>query len=297
MNSRLYTGWVTHRRLRPVRESFRYQVYFCYLDLAELEELSASLRHFSYVAGPADGGPPETIRSLVSFHDVDHGPRDGSSLRPWVDGQLARAGIDLAGGPVRILSIPRVAGGRFYPVSFWYCFHADGTARAVLAEVQNTFRDHHTYLLHQDGAPFSWEDRPRAPKAFYVSPFVPLEEVEYVFAFTEPADSVSVSVTDRAEGRVLLSTNVSLSAEELTDRTLTRAVRRLGPMSARALVLIHWEALRLFARRVPYHRHVAPVGEEVSLHPVGMDETAAVAPAEGLGAGRAAPPAEEGRAR
>jgi DUF1365 family protein len=183
-----------------------------------------------------------------------------------VDGHLARAGVELEGGSVRILSIPRVAGGRFYPVSFWYCFHADGTPRAVLAEVQNTFREHHTYVLHGGGEPFVWTERPRAPKAFYVSPFVPLEDVEYVFAFSEPADSVSVSVTDRVEDRVLLTTNLFLEAEELSDRNLSRAVRGLGPMSARALALIYWEALRLFLQRIPYHRHVSPQGEEVSLH-------------------------------
>jgi uncharacterized protein len=275
MNSRLYTGWVTHSRSLPVRNAFSYQVYFLYLDLDELDELDDRLRTFSHVRGAA---PARRLGrgGLVSFHDADHGPRDGSPLRPWIDGQLARAGVDLEGGAVRILSIPRVLGGRFYPVSFWYCFHADGTPRAVLAEVQNTFRDHHSYLLHNNGAPFDWQSRPRSEKAFYVSPFVPIDDVGYVFAFTQPAESVSVSVTNRTEGKVLLGTTLSLSAQELTDADLTRVVLRLGPMSARALVLIYWQALRLFAKRLPYHRHVSPVGEEVSLHalPLGEESSA-----------------------
>ncbi len=167
---------------------------------------------------------------------------------------------------MRILTFPRVLGGRFYPVSFWYCLHADGTTRAVLAEVQNTFRDHHGYLLHNGGAPFDWGSRPRAPKAFYVSPFVQLDDVHYVFSFSEPGETLSVSVTDRTDAGVLLTTALSLTAGELTDASLTRAVRRLGPISARALVLIHWQALRLFLKRVPFYRHTPPPDEEVSLH-------------------------------
>lgn len=266
MNSRLYTGRVTHGRSRPARNSFSYQVYFVYLDLDELEELDRDLQQFSYVPGVAAAGSRGRRRSLVSFHEADHGPRDGSGLRPWIDEQLARAGIDLEGGPVRVLSIPRVLGGRFYPVSFWYCFHADGTPRAVLAEVQNTFHDHHGYLLHHGGRPYDWSSRPQAQKAFYVSPFVRLEDVGYVFAFSEPGDAVSVSVTDHADGYVVLSTSLSLTAQELTDANLRRAVFSLGPMSARALALIYWQALRLFRRRVPYHRHVVPLGPEVTFH-------------------------------
>jgi uncharacterized protein len=269
MNSRLYTGWVAHSRSVPVRNSFSYRVYFCYLDLDELPVLGARLRRFAYV--PGDG--QERRRALVSFHDRDHGPRDGSALRGWIEGHLARAGVDLEGGPVRVLSIPRVLGGRFYPVSFWYCFHADGTPRAVLAEVQNTFRDHHSYLLHNDGLPFSWDSHPRAPKAFYVSPFVPQQGVGYVFTFSEPGEEVFVSVTNRDEEQLLMSTTLSLRAQDLTDGNLLRAVVGLGPMSARALVLIHWQALRLFLKKVPYHGHERPAGEELSLHATGLAET------------------------
>lgn len=285
MNSRFYTGWVTHSRSLPKRNAFSYQVYFCYLDLDELNDLDSGLRRFAHVGGGAGEKRPAS-RGLVSFHDSDHGARDGSPLRPWIDGQLARAGIDLEGGAVRVLSIPRVLGGRFYPVSFWYCYHADGSARAVLAEVQNTFRDHHSYLLHNQGAPLDWESQPRAGKAFYVSPFVPIDGVGYVFAFSPPEDTAFASVTNRSEGKILMGTTLSLTAQELNDANLRRAVLRLGPMSARALLLIHWQALRLFAMRMPYHRHVAPWGEEVSLHALRSGAEVGGGPTSGRGGSR-----------
>jgi DUF1365 family protein len=254
VNSRLYTGTVAHVRTTPKRNAFTYGVYFCYLDLAELDDLDARLKRFGH-----------NRRALVAFHDADHGPRDGSPLRPWVDDLLARAGVDLEGGRVCLLTIPRVLGERFYPVSFWYCFHRDGTPRAVLAEVQNTYRDHHDYLLHDHGRPFSWDSRPTAAKAFYVSPFVQREDVEHLFAFTEPGETVAASVSDRIGGTIVLETVLTLKAGELSDAALTRQVLRMGPMSARALVLIYWQALKLFAKRVPYFRHTPPPAEETSL--------------------------------
>lgn len=254
MNSRFYTGTVAHTRSAPRRNEFTYRVYFCYLDLDELDDLDGSLKSFGH-----------NRRALVSFWDVDHGPRDGSPLRPWIDGVLARAGIDLEGGRVCIVAIPRVLGGRFYPVSFWYCFHADGTPRAVLAEVQNTYRDHHNYLLHNGGSPYSWDSRPVQAKAFYVSPFVRVEDVAYEFAFTEPGNDVSATVSDIVDGSVLVATTLSLHAQDMTDANLRREVLRLGPMSARALILIHWQALRLFGKRVPFFGHTPPPPEETSL--------------------------------
>lgn len=254
MRSRLCTGVVKHERSRPVGNRFRYRVYYVHVDLAELDELDGRLRLFSH-----------NRPNLVSFHDSDHGPRDGSPLRPWIDGLLARAGVDLDGGRVTLLTFPRVLGMRFCPVSFWYCYGSDGLVRAVLAEVQNTFRDHHNYLLHEGGAPLDWGKRPRKAKAFYISPFIQLEDVVHEFVLAEPGpDGVRAGVRELVEGEPLLETHLSLEPRDLTDAGLIRAVARYGAISARALVLIHWQALKLVAKRVPYYPHTPPPKEETS---------------------------------
>lgn len=254
MRSRLYKGWVSHERVRPARNSFRYPVYYLALDLDELDQLGASLRRFSH------NGP-----GLISFWDADHGPRDGSPLRPWIQELVAKVGIDLDGGRVMLLTFPRVLGARFYPVSFWYCFSAHGTPLAVLAEVHNTFRDRHNYLLHNGGEPFEWGSRPIAAKAFYVSPFVQREDVTYQFAFSEPAEKLAVTVRDIVCGSQMLATTLTLTAEELTDASLMSTVLRHGPISIVALVLIHWQALKLAFKRVPFFPHTPPPAEETSL--------------------------------
>ena len=254
MRSRLYTGWVSHLRTRVARNAFRYPVYYLGVDLSELDELDASLRLFAH-----------NRPALVSLWDRDHGPRDGGPLRPWIDALAARAGVDLTGGRVTLLTFPRVLGARFYPVSFWYCFGADDVPLAVLAEVHNTYGDRHNYLLHNRGARYDWDARPTADKAFFVSPFIQRDNVTYEFAFAEPADAIGITIRDLVEGELTLTTSVALEAQELTDIELARTVLSHGPMSVVALVLIHWQALKLVAKRVPLNPHFAPPEEESSL--------------------------------
>ncbi|MDR3687503.1 MAG: DUF1365 domain-containing protein [Coriobacteriia bacterium] len=254
MRSRLYTGWVAHERVLPAHNAFRYPVYYLALDLGELGQLDATLLRLSYNHAGA-----------ISFWDVDHGPRDGTPLRRWIDALLAQAGIDLTHGHVMLVTFPRVFGARFYPVSFWYCFAADDTPLAVLAEVHNTFHDRHNYLLHNGGKPFDWDARPTMTKAFYVSPFVQRDDVTYEFAFTEPAEQLSVTIRDMVAGSLMLTTSVSLTAEELTDASLLRAVLRHGPISVVALLRIHWQALKLALKRVPFFPHTPPPTEETSI--------------------------------
>lgn len=254
MRSRLYTGVLRHERTRPARNSFRYPVYYLGLDLDELDEVDERLRFFSHNRG-----------NVVSLWDRDHGARDGTPLRPWIDALASQAGIDLAGGRVMLLTFPRILGARFYPVSFWYCFGADGAPLAVLAEVHNTFHDRHNYLLHNGGLPFDWNSRPTAAKAFYVSPFIQREDVTYEFRFTEPGEKLDVAIRDIVAGSLMLTAAFSLSAQELTDSTLLRAVLSHGPVSVIALVRIHWQALRLALKRVPFYSHSPPPPEETSL--------------------------------
>ena len=253
MNSRLYTGWVAHERTRPARNSFRYPIYYLGLYLDELDELDSTLRRFSH-----------NRANTVSFWDRDHGPRDGSPLRPWIDGVLASVGIDLTGGRVMVLTFPRVLGARFYPVSFWYCFRADGTPLAIMAEVHNTYGDRHNYLLHSNGQPFDFSSHPKTTKAFFVSPFVQREDVTYEFAFSEPAEEISASILDIVSGSPMLTAAIDVKARELTDSTLTSTVLRHGPISVVALLRIHWQALKLLLKRVPFFPHTPPPAEEIS---------------------------------
>ncbi len=248
----LYVGTVGHERSRPIRNRFRYGLYFLLLDVDRITETAGSLRLLSH-----------NRPGLISHHDSDHGPRDGSPLRPWIDGVLAEAGIDLAGGQVMLLTFPRVLGGRFFPVAFWYCFHGDGTLRAVLAEVNNTFHEHHSYLLHEAGSVLAWNHTVHATKVFHVSPFIPMD-ARYEFEFSEPVERLTLGLRDIVQGELLLTARVALERRPLTDGRLLASVLRHGPMSSRAWVLIRWQAIKLLRRGLAYLRRPPLPPEETT---------------------------------
>ncbi len=201
---------------------------------------------------------------LLSFHDSDHGSLGETSLREWMEAILDRADIDIDGGSIRILTFPRVLGAKFYPVSFWYCYHTDGTVRAILAEVQNTFRDHHNYLLHNEGKPFDFSGKPRMEKVFHVSPFIVMDAF-YEFHFTEPGEKLAVTLNDYVEGPLLLTAAIALHAEEISDRSLLGTVLRHGPISLVAWIRIHWQALRIVSKGIGYIPRTEPPAEETSI--------------------------------
>ncbi len=250
----LYFGKVFHARLRPVRHHFTYRVASLFVDLDELPALHRRLRLFSHNAW-----------NVFAFHDRDHGPRDGSPLRPWIDAELAAAGIDLNGGPVRLLCFPRMWGYVFNPLTIWFCHDDTGALRAVLYEVSNTFGQHHHYLIpvrpeEAGGGPV----RQGCAKSFYVSPFIPMR-ASYRFRLRPPGETLSVAIREATEaGETLVATQTG-RRQPLSDAGLLRALVRHPLMTAKVMAAIHWEALRLWRKGAAFHRRPAPPPAPVSI--------------------------------
>lgn len=232
-------GQVRHRRLKPVGHAFVYGSYFLLLPLRSLQR-----------NGP--GTLALNRRAALSFYDADHGdgrgPEQGGALS-WLDELLQAQGIADATGEVWLHTYPRVLGFAFKPVSFWYCQRADGTLRAIVVEVNNTFGQRHCYLLDQP----AFGRELRADKVFHVSPFCPVEG-SYRFRFMLTSDlrrTVARVDYDDAQGP-LLETSVSGQLEPLTAATVRRALWHYPAMSWNVLARIHWQALKLFLKRVPF---------------------------------------------
>ena len=236
-HSTLYFGEVAHKRLRPFVHAFRYRVFSLFLDLNELELHDRRLRFFSH-----------NRWNLISFHDRDHGPRDGTPLRPWIDRHLSAGGIDLAGGPVRILCFPRILGYVFSPLSIWFCHHADGSLRAILYEVRNTFGGKHGYLV-----PVSPEQLGRsavaqsADKRFYVSPFIAMDS-RYDFRLAVPGERLAVAIHQKVPQGGQLVARQTGRRKPLTDASLLHAFAAYPLMTAKVIGAIHWQALRLWIK-------------------------------------------------
>jgi len=238
-------GKVQHTRLRPRHHAFIYPTYFLLLPMRSLQAQGTT-------ALARNRWAP------LSFYDSDHG--DGRSMAQggalaWLDELLAREGITDADGEVWLHTYPRVLGFTFKPVSFWYCHRADGSLRAILAEVNNTFGERHCYLL--DAPAYGVELR--AAKVFHVSPFCPVQgQYRFRFMLTPGLSGTMARVDyDDANGP-LIQTSVGGRLQALTPASTRHALLRYPLMTLMVVLRIHWHALRLAVKKAPFFRKPAP---------------------------------------
>ena len=236
-------GSVRHRRLRPAVNAFQYPTWFVLLPLR-------SLRAAGGPAGGDAGGLPRNRSGWASFHDRDHGDGRDDCLA-WAEELLRREGVHDADGEIWLHTYPRVLGYVFKPVSFWYCHRADGSLAAILAEVNNTFGERHVYLLA--GESLAWGRELHARKVFHVSPFCDVSG-GYRFRFLRTATHTVARIEHDDEQGPLLLTSVSGQLQPLTARALRGAALRMPWVTLGVIVRIHWQAARLFAKRVPFFR-------------------------------------------
>jgi len=235
---RLFIGNVMHRRLRPVVNAFVYPVFYIQLPLRNLE--CAICPFFAIDRS-----------NLLSFWQKDHGPRDGSPLLPWITARLRERGLP-DDGEIILQTFPRLFGYVFNPVSFWYCHDRAGALIAVLAEVNNTFGGTHAYLLHNPGgAPLRDGQELRADKEFHVSPFNEIVGgYRFRFHLDRPAQLARIDYDD-ADGE-LLRTAISGKPRRWGTGALLSAVLRMPLMTAGVMLRIHWQALKLWLKGVPF---------------------------------------------
>ena len=250
-------GQVRHTRLRPARNSFVYPTYFLMLPMRRLRAEPVAAVHRNRFG-------------LISFHDRDHGDGGADSLA-WIDALLQREGISDAEGEVWLHCYPRVLGLTFKPVSFWYCHRSNGSLAAIVVEVNNTFGERHCYLLTgeaEGGLDFGRELR--ATKVFHVSPFCAISG-GYRFRFMR-TDLAGGAHTGRTVARIdhddadgpLLQTSVSGELAPLTPQRIRSAFFGVPLMTLGVVLRIHWQAIRLWRKHVPFFRKPATPAQFVT---------------------------------
>jgi len=235
----LYWGKVMHARWRPVQHRFTYRVMSLLIDLDRLSEADRQSRLF----GINRAAP-------FSFHERDHG--DGKAgLGQYARQLAAERGIDLAGGRVLLLCYPKVLGYVFNPLSIYFCYGASGNLSLLIYEVRNTFGEMHSYILpvQEDGA--SSVIRQSQSKAFYVSPFMEME-THYRFSVSPPRQDVKVRIVQSSAQGAMFAAAFCGRRRALTSYTLLTALFRLPFLTFKVIAAIHWQAMRLWLKGVPY---------------------------------------------
>jgi DUF1365 family protein len=235
--SGLYAGVTHHARFRPRVHRLRYRLFMMLLDLDEAPDLSGRLKLFGY-----------NRPGLMSVHDRDHLAGGDQPLAGQVRAYLAQAGLDLGNGAIRLLSMPRVLGFVFNPISVYFCHRPDGGLGAILYEVNNTFGQRHSYLI-----PVRREDAHAAQvaqdcdKRLHVSPFMEME-MRYHFQAGPPGEAVRLVVDAHDPEGLKLAASFEGRRRELTDAAILKAFLAHPLLALAVLAGIHWEAVKLLLK-------------------------------------------------
>lgn len=245
--SALYTGTIRHRRLAPLANSFRYGVYQVLLDLDEIACLADGVPFFGH-----------NRLNVTAFYDRDHMGRTDLPVRDKLAAWLAERGVELGEGPVLLLTNLRVLGYVFNPVSYYYCLDTARNLRFVVAEVNNTFGETYCYLLDDLRSIGGRALLAPRRKVFHVSPFMEIEDIRYDWIVTPPGESLTVHIDEFQAGEKFFDATLNLKRQPLTTGRLAAALIRYPHVTGRTIFLIHWQALKLWWKGVPFHRKPEP---------------------------------------
>lgn len=246
MKSAIYEGLVRHRRFSPVPHSFTYRLFMMYLDLNELPALFQGRWLWSY-----------DRNNLASFKRTDHVgdpaiPLD-QTIRQLVE---AKTGTRPT-GPIRLLTHLRYCGYVFNPVSFYFCYdQSDRRVETIVAEITNTpWGERHCYVLGpESNCARGRRKRYQLDKVFHISPFIDMD-VAYDWRFTEPASQLAIYMENLRDGHPFFDATMKLERRELAGAPLARVLVQYPLMTVKVIGAIHWQALKLWAKGVPFIPH------------------------------------------
>jgi DUF1365 family protein len=272
--SSLYECTVLHERFTPKHHRFVYRLFYFAFDLDELVSLPRRLTLFSvnranlFSFREKDFLPTGEPLYLPTFPDENssataNSPLLKSRVRAFCAAHQADFGAD---GRVLLITLPRVLGYLFNPVSFYFCYNAGGILVGAIIEVTNTFREVKPYFI----PPVTGPDgaitlRLRTLKHFYVSPF---SELDLVFDFTlhAPVETLAVQIDDHAAGSRVLHTSLTGIRAPITNLRLTWFLLKYPLITLKIITLIHWQALCLWSKRVPYFAKAADATDQRDLY-------------------------------
>ena len=236
----IYRGTVMHHRKRPVDHHFRYEVFSLLLDLDRIDEAGRKSRVLSV-----------DRFGLLSIARRDHGPRDGSRLRPWVEKQLKQNGHMTHPARIMLLAMPRVLGYVFNPLSVYFCYDDKAQLSNVVYEVKNTFGSQHVYALAPPDERENGTLSHGCDKAFYVSPFIGMQ-AHYEFRLRAPDEKLTLAIRETDADGCFFTASHTARRLAWSDQALLRCLLRHSFMTLKVMAGIHFEALRLWLKGAPY---------------------------------------------
>lgn len=236
----IYSAEVWHRRIRPRPHAFRYRVFYLMVDTDQFESGRSPSAWLSF-----------NRFNLFSLYRSDYGNDPGKSIKTEIAGILGQAGNHAPVTRIMMLTLPRILGYAFNPITLYFCYsRSDGadSLQGVVYEVHNTFGEKHFYAAITDTARGI---RHSARKAFHVSPFYRVEG-EYDFQLTQPGKFFGLLIKYfGADGSLDLTAGLRGKRFALTGSNLLRHFLRIPFETLKVTFAIHYEAARLWFKRIP----------------------------------------------
>ena len=250
-SSCIYSGLVTHKRIKPKKHFFSYKTFSLLINLNEIKDIEKKISFFSY-----------NKFNILSFYNIDHGPRDGTSLKKWVKKVLVKSKININGITVKLLCFPRFFGYAFNPLSIFYCYDKNSKLKAVLYEVKNTFNEQHTYIFKASNT--SNLILHKCNKKFYVSPFIDMKTF-YNFRLLKPGNKINIKIEQSDTGGLLLVACQTGKRIKLNNKNLFNEFIKHPLMSFKIIIAIHFEAFRLWIKGVNLVKKKLKIKNNLSL--------------------------------
>lgn len=231
---------VMHKRTLPRVHAFNYRVYYLSLPIEHMQNVAKGIFSINRF-------------NLLAYYNRDHGARDDTDAAAWARNILAKFGHADDVTHLVLVGLPRVLGYVFNPVSFWLGFNAQGDLRAAIAEVNNTFKETHSYVLTKtDGSAITGDDWLATSKDFHVSPFLPVEGT-YRFRINARENKLGVWIDHyNGNGELMLLTSLVGRMQPMTRLALWKAFLAIPLVTLKVIGLIHYEAIRLTIKKIKY---------------------------------------------
>ena len=250
-NSAIYNGSVIHKRFKPKVHFFKYKVFSLLIDISEINSLVKNLKIFSY-----------NKFNIISFYDVDHGPRDGTSLKNWVIKSLIENQINTEEIKIKLLCYPRIFGYVFNPLSVFFIYNKKSELISILYEVKNTFGEQHTYIFKINENDNLIKNT--CKKKFHVSPFIEMN-CKYFFKILKPDKKISLIIDQYDDEGKLLYASQDGNRIDLNNKNLISSYLRHPLMTFKIIAAIHFEAFKLWIKGIKFVKKKLNIKNNISI--------------------------------
>jgi uncharacterized protein len=251
-SNKIFIGDVYHKRHTPFIHDFKYRVFSLWVNLDDLDNSRPSPKYFSF-----------NRWNILSLHKKDHGPRNGTSIRTWIESAAKEKDIDIEDGKIYMMCFPRVLGYVFNPLTVYFCYNRDGVLTALLHQVKNTFGEQHGYLLAVTNN--SKTIKQDTSKIFHVSPFIQMDS-HYYFHVKEPTQkgfSIAIHQTIPT-GKMLTATWTGNHALDLNSKNILKVFFTIPLMTIKIILTIHMQALKLWLKGAKFIKSPPVPNKDIS---------------------------------